>query len=288
MRIRHRPLKFGKHEKTKDIVFTSCWHIGNPACREKHIEELMIDCAKTKTPWIMLGDIIECIAPVDPRYHCETHGETVISQCEMAGGYMAQGIDTCWGLHIGNHEDKVSAKVGDLTRLTLMNGLRYKSKGNKQLVALTNDLHLGGACFTNVKCPNGELTIFTAHSRLSVSSAGTSDPDRDRLNRQIRLRRKLKAWRADLKVVGHGHTNLVSPPVARPVLSMREFETKQVDDNVCTEWCAMAASMFLNYHSSEDYPDYAEMALYPPTDIGYIRATGDRSGTVLDVVPVSV
>jgi len=290
MRIRHTSVKFKKGQSTQDVIFSSCWHIGNPACRERHIEELMRVCREDRIPWVMLGDIIEAIVPIDPRFHCETHQETILAQVESAAGYMAQGLESCIGLHVGNHEDKVSAKFGDVTSLCLRTALRMANgkMSKSSLDTKSSNLHLGGTAFTHLRCPDGTCTVFTGHSRLSVSSAGTSDPDRDRINRAIRLRRKLSPWQADIKVVGHGHINLIAPPVQFAQLKSLGDKTTQQSNKLRPEWCAMSASMFVNYDNNEDYPDYAELAMYPPTDIGYIRATINRKGQVLNVQAVDL
>lgn len=256
-------------KKWQEIVLTSCWHIGNPQCREDKIKRLMESCARTETPFVMLGDIIESIGPFDKRYHAETHKESVTKQMRRAAEILAIGKKMLIGLHVGNHEDALSRLVGSVTNDVLE---RAKTPLEKDF---------GGAHSTDLICPSGTCKMFSAHSSITVGG-GTSDPDRDMVNRHIRLRRLLSYWQADLKVIGHGHRAVIAPPVSRDLLySDAQRETMKATV-IKPEWCVMAPSMFASY-SRGHYPSYAEIKLYPPTDIGWCVATIGCDGKVVNV-----
>ena len=114
MRHHDYTLQFGKSD-TARVRFTACWHVGNPACRTKHITELMENCALHRIPWVHLGDTIEAICPLDPRFHMESHSETILQQINEAAALTMPGRKWLIGCHIGNHEDKLTRVVGDLT-----------------------------------------------------------------------------------------------------------------------------------------------------------------------------
>ena len=268
MRRRKFKLEFKKGKDTTELIGTSCWHIGNPECRTKKITEML----QTGRPWVMLGDIIEAITPIDPRFHAETHSDTILNQCEYAASFVGQFGDTLIGTHIGNHEDKVSSKVGDVARLVLtLAGLVKRDEDSKYW--------LGGVCDTTLKCPGGVCKLFTGHSKLGFSGVGTNNPERDQLNKQIKLRRVLKPWKADLKLIGHGHRTVIAPPVFTETLS----NGKMIKEVISPEWCAMAPSLFGQYDISDRYPAYSELAMYGPTDIGWVVATIHKDGRVLNV-----
>jgi hypothetical protein len=264
-------MPFARRQQEARMIACSCWHVGNPGCRARFIRDMLA----TGHPWLMLGDIIEAIAPVDPRFHCETHQATIEAQRKDAEELMALAADSLIGFHIGNHEDKLSRTLGDITRTMLAN--IYKGKD-----AVARSRWYGGAAMTELRCPAGTCRMFSEHSRMSVTSAGTSDPDRDALNRAIRLRRNLRPFAGDLKVVGHGHRFLVAPPVTREILHSEGGKGQMHPVDVAPEWCAMAPSFFACYDDGP-YPSYGELAGYPPTDIGWLEVVIDRRGRVLAV-----
>ena len=88
--------------------------------------------------------------------------------------------------------------------------------------------------------------------------------------------------RGALKVVGHGHTALVAPPVYQDVMTEREGKAQIAPVAVKPEWCAMCPS-FLATYDDGGYPGYGELALYPPTDIGWLECEIARDGSVADV-----
>jgi len=272
MNLRQVELKFKKNQKFATIGATSCWHIGNPQCREDKIVEMLQRWAKYKTPWINLGDTVDGIVPLDKRYHCETNELSALAQIQRVSELTKIAKKTMIGAIIGNHDDTLSKYLG-CTIKHMLHGVYDHSEAESKW--------LGASAMIDFKCPSGTCRGLFAHSKISAGG-NTSDPDRDYLNKQIRIRRALQYFEADLKIVGHGHTSIVAPPVDMKKLSIVKGKEAMVNIPLRPEWCAMCPSMFASY-GNKTYPSYAEMAMYSPQDIGYLEIDIDRSGKVVNI-----
>jgi hypothetical protein len=270
MRHLTKRLDFGKND-TISIGATSCWHVGNPQCRVSRIQEMVAEFVDRQMPWVMLGDIIEGIAPLDRRYHQDTHHDSINLQVHDAKQLMVPAKGLLLGISVGNHEDTAAKMVGDITA-DLLRRLYGGFRRNRWF---------GGATRMQFRCPDGEVSGFFAHSRITLGG-GTSDPERDEVTRKIKLRRRLMRFDANFKVVGHGHHMLVAPPVYMDKLTTVNKRGQMVPTPYKPEWVAMSPSMFASY-DDDDYPSYAEQALLPPGDIGWIECVLRRDGTVVEL-----
>lgn len=267
-RITIRP-DFGSREMIT-IGFSACWHVGNNSCQEASIVAMLRGFRRKQMPWYHLGDAIEAIAPHDKRYCCETHRQTIAAQCARSAELVRYGVDTMVGMHIGNHEDKLSRLMGDLTMDILTRACKDDRSSAKRL-------WLGGIAFTNVVCPAGSCVVLTAHGDKAFGGL-TSDPNQDAERMRTALRRYLSRFDAQLKVVAHAHTEVIAPPVTTRSIGFSGYDKRAVS----VEWCAACPSMFKTYNDGDsmDYPEYAERAMYGPAGIGWIEADIMRDGTV--------
>ena len=251
---------------TNKLLITSCWHIGNPSINEDGIN-LFLERAKT-TPWVHLGDGIEAITPTDPRFSMGTHAMSVMAQADYFASLMSEAKNTCIGLSVGNHEWKLSAKIGNVT------GMICKMAGIK---------YLSGAAYATMKVNGGVSTAFFAHGGGTMGFRA-GEPERIKTNKKVRLRDILKPFDADLKAIGHFHTTVLAPPVFEDRLN-HKFRPRCVKPG----WCVATPSMFGNYGaedeaelaSDEAMPSYAEIQLYPPTRLGWVEIEFDDDGKVL-------
>jgi len=273
MQTRIVKLNFKKNQKFATVGATSCWHIGNARSRQDKIEAMLRRWKRAKTPWVNLGDTIDGIYRTDKRYHCETTTVSILAQIERVAELSKIAKDTMIGTIIGNHDNTISGEIGCCIKHMLHQVYDHSNAEQK---------YLGATAMVDFQCPEGMCRGLFAHGRI-VCNSNTSDPVRDRANDKVKLQRKLQNFLADFKIVGHGHKSIVVKPEPTKALTIGEDrKEKMVDMFLRPEWCAMSASMFASY-GNEDYPSYAELAMYPPQDIGYLEIDIDRSGNVVNI-----
>lgn len=271
MRVVTRELDFGNGKKTASVLFTACWHLGNPAMHEEGLDWLIKHVQRTGKPWVHLGDIIEAIMPGDPRYMAGTHGETLMNEVKGAQDKVKRMAKTCWGLITGNHEGKASRKVGNITEMICSN---VRDATNVQIANLSN------TCYMQICCPDGICTTFLAHGGRIGTNAKAGEPERLETNKQIKLRNHLAPFHADLKGIAHGHKTIITPPILKERLSLKDGNVKK---RPCPErpgWHFMAPSLFKVYDQSACDGNYAEEALYEATGLGWIEVVFNRDGTI--------
>jgi len=274
-RITFRP-DFGNRDFIT-LAATACWHIGNPSSDDSAIVRMLHAIKRRKLPWIHHGDSIEAIAPTDKRFSADTHRDTVMRQLQRAADLMRIAREWLVGLHIGNHEDKVSRMMGDMTMDLLMRVYQDDAEAARRW--------LGGVCMTQIVCPGGACDVMSAHSDISFGG-GTSDPLMDEERCRTKLRRYVGKFSADLKLVAHAHRAVIAPPVAVPVVAFGGAAVRRDRP----EWCAAVPSMMRTYADgdSDAYPNYAELAVYGPSRCGWIECDIERDGRVIDVRGVYV
>lgn len=269
MRIVERKLEFGK-AKTAVVNFTACWHIGNQAMYKRGLRSMLNRFRDKKQPWVQMGDIIEAIMPYDSRYAVDEHKQTITNEEDAAIDYVSIAPETCWGLLVGNHEAKASRQIGDITE-HICKGVKRETK--IQVERLSN------TCYIDVVCPKGVSKGFFAHGAMTANFR-SGDPDQIELNRKRKIRNYLRKFDADLKGIAHGHRTIISPPLGEEKLGTKEGKTKRRPITVVEPWCFAAPSMFKVYDEKSTIGNYAEMALYDPTDLGWIQVVYERDGNI--------
>jgi len=256
-------LPFEKGKKTAKTMYGSCWHIGNPAIHWEGIAKFL-QRAK-KMPWWHVGDLLESIMPGDKRFNVNEHKATLLDNIKLASKHMGKASSTCWGLLMGNHERKCSNLVGDISE-TVANNAKVP--------------YLGSVAALHVHAPKGEATILTAHGSGSIRG-NSGIPERDDTNMRIKLRRKLDIFNGVLlKAVGHYHMTIVAPMTLRYRGRFTDERMKRGLEVADDSWCCACPSMFLNYTHDSLTSSYAEAALYPPTDIGWIEVIWNSDATI--------
>lgn len=262
MQVLKKKLAFGKKKKIAEIIYGACWHLGNPSCSEEGVARFMED-AKKKAGWWHAGDATESIPKDDSRNQAGEHTETVLATSATAADYLSKSRGNCWGFICGNHEYGGSRNIGSIA---------------EDIARRAKIPYLGMTTYFDIQCPKGSSLVFAAHGSGSMGF-NSGFPERDRLNRELKLRRILKPFNADLKCIAHYHKTIL----ARRLLQYQgTVENGLFKRRACVEveeWCAACPSLFMNYHE-ESNGSYAEMKLYPPTDIGWIGIVYNRDGTI--------
>ena len=259
-------LEFGK-KKLARIAATSCWHIGFKAIHEEGILYMLKRFRQQRIPWWHLGDLIEGIHPDDPRFGLEQHQTTILQEMNLSVQWIRKARSQCRGLVMGNHEWRLGNTIGNVS---------------KQLAERADVPYLGATAMFDVHCPDGPMKLFLKHTNITMGGY-SGEPERQQINRRIKLRSRLKSFGGDLKLVGHGHRAVIAPPVLKKQLQTQGTKTKLRPATCHGEWCAMAPAMYVNYADDVDVVGYAEIYGYPPTDLGWIEAIVERDGTVAAV-----
>lgn len=269
MRVTSRELDFGK-SKIAVVNFTACWHEGNQAMHEEGLELMLNGFRKRSEPWIQLGDILEAIIPFDPRYAVDEHKITFVNEVSAVIGHVSLAAETCWGLVTGNHEARASRQLGDITQL-VCDGVKLGTGVKLQ--------HLSNVCNMEINCPKGICRGFFAHGAMTANFK-SGDADRIELNRKKKLRDYLRRFDANLKGIAHGHRTIIAEPIAEEKLGAKGGKMKREPVTVVEPWCFAAPSMFKVYDEKSTVGNYAEMALYDPTDLGWIQVVFERDGSI--------
>ena len=261
MQIIRKKLSFAKGQQTAEVLYGACWHIGNPCSSEGAIEKFIERAVKQS--WWHAGDLVEGITPSDKRSQASEHSDTLLSTMSVASGHLASASKTCWGLICGNHEYGGSGDIGSVA---------------EKIAVDAKVPYLGMVVYFSVQCPKGDSLIFAAHGAGSMGF-NSGLPERDQINRELKLRRILKPFQADVKCVAHYHRTIISPRVThyKGTVQQGQFKRRACVEN--NEWCMACPSLFGNY-GAESMGSYAEMKLYPPTDIGWLGIVFNRDGSV--------
>ena len=269
MQVLGHRLDFGK-AKHVTLMSASCWHYGNPSVHEEGINKFMAKAKKN--PWIHHGDVIEGIIPGDRRCSQLEHKETILESMARAAGIMKRAAGTCMGLIIGNHEYAPSRVLGDVTEKIAMDaGIPYR----------------GGVCYIDMLAEGGTCRGFFAHGTGSANFR-TGELERKASNRQIKLRNILQPFSAPLggDVVsslcgmGHMHRSIVTPQVLEERLQVIDGKTSRRPVMMHPTWYYACPSMFRTYPEDAAFTNYAEMSIYPATDLGWIETVIERSGNI--------
>jgi len=247
-----------------EAIFGSCTHIGNPAMHEEGVAKFG-EITRVK-PWMHFGDLIESILPIDSRrYSQEEHGnDPLFATMDRVNEIFGDSAPMCIGLLTGNHENGLSRIVGNVTK-KLARGLGVP--------------FLTMSCFCDFIFTKGKCRGFFTHGGTTFNYVA-GEPERIRINRQIKLRNYLRRFEADIKGIGHAHRKVIAPQVMEEKLTIIDGKIKRRPIHVKESWCFAAPAMFKTYDTKHDHGNYGEMKNYDPTDIGWIGVLFEKDGKI--------
>jgi hypothetical protein len=260
MQVMKRKLKFKKGEATAEVMIGGCWHLGSGATDMEGVANFM-EMTKRKA-WWHTGDLVEAITPGDKRFQHGEHKQVLLDSIRNAKAILTEGRNSCWGTLMGNHEWAASGQIGDIA----------------EDIALGAKVpYLGALSFFDIECPKGSSIAFTAHGKGSIGYNGPI-PERNDVNRRIKLRQILDPFGGDdvfLKVVAHYHRTIMDSAtmVYKGTVEDGEFKRRAVDHH--HDWVAACPSLYKNF-GDDGRVGYAEVALYPPTDLGWLGVLYNR------------
>jgi len=190
--------------KNFDVALLGDIHLGNIACLEDKLDSAISMIGENNWYWGCMGDAIEGISILDPRFSPEVHGGKfgmVSDQCLKVAEHFMPIKKRCLFWLEGNHETKKT--------------VRSVMKCGKDI---TGRLGIEVPVAFSVKIQLAEeFKLYATHGRLSVNSMA-GDPDQIKLNESIRIKRKLRNKPiADCHVaaVGHIHKLRTREPFAQ-------------------------------------------------------------------------
>lgn len=222
----------------KDYAEFIAWgdvHFGHPQCKEYEAKEMLDWALETKTPIILMGDLIESglIGSV---------GDSVYQQKLNPQGQMEAMIDMLQpqadsnliiGLHSGNHEARITKATGiDISKI---------------MAKLLRVPYLGYACWNLITVGKQKYSCYSQHS------SGGSRFKHTKLKKII----DQMAWlRADLLLAGHHH----SLDSNRTTIQEIDLRSRTVKEKKCY---VVLTGSFIGWDKS-----YAQAAAFPPCEIG--------------------
>lgn len=247
-------------------------HLGSRACHLDGWYGMIERVGTEKNTYLSLGgDLIEAITVDDKRFEPDIAdlSEGIMTPMKQAKRIIKDLMPIrkkILFILLGNHEAKL-LRIGDLSAFICHElGVVYGTYSTKMIV---ND-------------PKGNLMykVYSTHGRLGVNSTA-DDPIRRNANMRLAIKRKLQGKAGDcvLMACAHAHKLLVSEPEKELFLTddgerVKSSYTKAraVDtylDPSLRYYCCTGS--FLKTFI-EGASTYSEMAMYDPTEIGYIEA----------------
>lgn len=235
-------------------------HYGNASCDTKLFDETIRAIKEDEHAlWLGMGDMVEAIAPNDPRWNAGGVDERVVnlaSQDRIGDVYvdkMATKLrpiaEKCIGYGDGNHE-------------VTFNRHYYTNISVRVLEAIGRpDMYNGWACLTRLAFEHtgGARTAVKVFSHHGWQSGRT---DGAKVNESRRLMAYVDA---DIYLTGHSHSKFIVPNTR---LDVNPSWTREVARTV---YVAHTGSFLRTLEQNQ--VSYAERAGYPPTTLGPVRFT---------------
>ncbi len=219
---------------------------------------------------IGLGDWVESITPMDPRYN----PEEIADLLKANGNNFDTLIDEQWkqfeediepiakqnkiiGLHNGNHESTFARKTSfnELKRICGRHNIEYLGDG-----------------FAIITLNRGKesITLVTFHGCGAGISTGSNYTKLDSYSRIL----------SDVDVIAAGHTHKLGVNISMDRLKLDGKELKSKTQYQCS-----CGSFLGNYDT--DSVSYAERKAYSPLPIGYVKIILEK-GKIVNVIPIPI
>jgi len=212
--------------------------------------------AKDQTQYMIgLGDWVESILPKDPRYNPE---ETVffiqkykldVSDVGTQYAYIEEALqpiaeeNRILGLHNGNHEQATNKRISNNELSKICGRLGTEYYGDGAAITILQGKH------------DKKINILSAHG---VGGGLTPGFAINKLEQHSNIF-------ANIDIIAEGHTHRLSMDISENQLDIGGEEIKHK-----VQWHLSCGSFLGNYDLG--YASYAELKMYKPTALGYMRA----------------
>ncbi|MFW6172994.1 MAG: metallophosphoesterase [Elusimicrobiota bacterium] len=275
--------------KNYNLNIISCTHFGNVAISMPAIRRFIKTVKEDKNAyWAHLGDTTESIHPGDTRYDPAVHAGKFRTADEQAARFaetFSPIANKCLFVLRGNHEEKI-VKTVEVDKIIVEN---FEDKYGID----KGKIIYGGRTIKAIL--SEDFRLYATHGSGSVNSRAG---DRRQIlnNDAIRVKRKLRHLQSDciVMVMGHIHKVRICAPV-KQLHIVGDKRSEAVYPTMAKTPEGVIPEDFRWYCSSGTFlrtlidgvTTYSEAAMYPPTEIGYIRIIVEQ-GRVQDVEKVVV
>ena len=225
-------------------------HCGTTFFAERAFKEIVREVKETKNAlWVGMGDYGEFITSKDPRWDVGSLAKWVKQNnvAESQRVYIRDLLmpikDKCLGLIMGNHENVIRLRNDQDIHLDLCHDLDVPN--------------LGYSCFYHLIF---ERRGSNAHHMVICHFNHGSGGAQTQGGRIMRLQREIIANRAHIYAMGHLHDIKILP-----LPELRSTKNREVKNQ--TRIAAITGCWYKAYGDC-DYPSYAEVKSYAPSDIG--------------------
>lgn len=269
----------------------TCLHLGPSCCYKRGIREVVEKVKNDKKGYIFFtGDATDAILPNDKRYaHSSMDREEWLMSPQQQADKVIELFEPVkkkillWML--GNHEYKM---------INTFDICDYICKGL--------DVTWGGVMSKFIALYENRVMhkFLFAHGHGSLRSAA-KDPIQKKANREASLKQKLmNTGHTDCIYMGCGHHHqsfVVEPTIEEEVMltdtrnkiiQERRYMSQQNIKHISPEcrWYCCSPGFLRTYPKPGTHTiSYSEIALYPPTHLGWLELK-IRDGLLIDVVPV--
>lgn len=244
-------------------------HKGNTSCMWTKTRKILFPRMGECDGWIGQGDLVEAILPSDKkRFSISTHTEPILKSCRKIADEIKIYSSNCLGQLMGNHEHAASSETGNIM--------------DHNICAIAGVPYLGMTAFITLKFPFGCKTLFAAHGARSNIQRNPNPLRRD-VARKMALINLLADYEADIKGVGHWHTEIVVPPIEETALTLKGSRIKLRPRKWTPAWHYSLPAMFKSFTEQEDFPSYAERMLLKPTSLGWLESIYEEDGTIVGI-----
>jgi hypothetical protein len=272
---------------TFNLILAGDTHYGTKMRSRSGTNALISDVARPNNYLVFMGDAIESITGSDRRYDPDvSDGSTPLQQAEEVARDFHPVRKKVVTWLAGNHETTIKG-VGNVVRESICKDLQIPYGTYSCRVSFT---HKGRLLFKGL-FHHGNGSIGSTHPDPMVRMAIQT----------YKLKQKLEPFGGDclLNAMGHTHKLLVYEPAdamfmrdasgkleARYTKSIRMVMHDLGYVEPCHRWYANTGG-FLKLYSKEAMSGYAEISMYPPIEVGYIKVRV-VNGTIMGVEKVYV
>ncbi len=260
MQLIERDIFYKSKSDEFDLVPIGDIHLGNVGCDIEHLKKIITYIKDNpKALWIGMGDYMECINIIDPRfdaksidpsYDIKNVDNLVSMQMADIKALFMPIKNKCLGLITGNHEETIR--------------IRFKRDVTLDLTREMGVDYLGYDCFLRMNFIRKPLLIKATGTTIILYATHGCGGSRMAGGKINRIESFCDSFDADIVLVAHEHKKIVTNKIKigiKKIDTLKLVHKKQVG--------CMTGSFLQGYVN--DAMTYVERKGYPPTDIGVVK-----------------
>jgi hypothetical protein len=260
MKIAYKSIIYTSRSEHFNIIPLGDIHLGNVGCDIGKLQEIVKYIKEhPRCYWIGLGDYIEAINPIDPRfdpqsidpcYNIKSLSNLIQTQIHDILSLLKPIRHKCLALCIGNHEETVRLRyyydIGlELARELKTTLLGYNGFVRLQFIRKSN---------SQAKPQHIIYTVYCSHGFGNARKSGS------KINRIEDVAHYIDA---DIIILAHEHKKIIAP-------SILKIGINNVGEVVQKKQIGVMAGSFLRGYV-ENATTYVEKKGYAPSDLGVVK-----------------